>query len=68
MIIGIPKETLSGECRVGITTNTIKELIKHNFEVFIESGSGEGSFISNKDYETVDFIQKSIIEYSCANH
>ena len=53
MIIWIPKETLSGECRVGITINTIKELIKHNFEVFIESGAGEGSFTSNKDYAMI---------------
>ena len=52
MIIGVPKETLNGENRIGVTPNTIKELIKHNFEVIIESGAGKGSFINDDDYQS----------------
>ena len=53
MIIGVPKETLNGENRIGVTPNTIKELIKHSFEVIIESGAGKGSFINDNDYQSV---------------
>ena len=51
MVIGIPKETLGGENRIGVTPNTIKELIKKDFEVIIESGAGIGSFITDEDYQ-----------------
>jgi len=51
MIIGIPKEIQVEEKRIGVTPNTVKELIKQNFEVLIESDAGEGSFIGNFKYE-----------------
>ena len=51
MVIGVPKETLGGENRIGVTPNTIKELIKKDFEVIIESGAGIGSFITDEDYQ-----------------
>ena len=52
MVIGVPKETLSGENRIGVTPNTIKELIKNDFEVIIESEAGAGSFIKDNDYQS----------------
>lgn len=51
MIIGIPKEILSGENRIGITPVTVKELVKKEFEVLIESKSGSGSFIDDSSYQ-----------------
>ena len=51
MVIGVPKETLDGENRIGVTPNTIKDLIKNNFEVLIESNAGDGSFINDEAYE-----------------
>ena len=51
MVIGVPKETLGGENRIGVTPSTIKELIKKDFEVIIESGAGIGSFITDEDYQ-----------------
>tara|TARA_Y100001970_G_scaffold292475_1_gene433912 strand:- start:1720 stop:2853 length:1134 start_codon:yes stop_codon:yes gene_type:complete len=53
MIIGIPKEILGGENRIGITPNTVKELVKKDFEILIESNAGLGSFISDSDYQSV---------------
>ena len=53
MIIGIPKEILSDENRIGITPNTVKELVKKDFEILIESNAGLGSFISDSDYQSV---------------
>ena len=52
MIIGIPKETLNGENRVGVTPGTVKELVKKEFQVLIESNAGSGSFISDSDYQS----------------
>ena len=52
MVIGIPRETVDGENRVGVIPSTIKELIKHDFIVLIESNAGKGSFISDKEYES----------------
>ena len=52
MIIGVPKETLNGENRVGVTSNTVKELVKKDFTVLIESSAGSGAFINNSDYES----------------
>ena len=52
MIIGVPKETLCGENRVGVTPNTVKDLIKKKFTLLIESNAGIGSFINDSDYES----------------
>ena len=52
MIIGIPKETLNGENRVVVTPGTVKELVKKEFQVLIESNAGSGSFISDSDYQS----------------
>ena len=52
MIIGVPKETLNGENRIGITPNTVKDLIKNNFQVLIESDAGIGSFVNNESYQS----------------
>ena len=40
MVIGIPKETSTGECRVAATPKTIARFLKQGFEVWIESGAG----------------------------
>ena len=50
MLIGIPKEVLSNENRVAITTDIVKKLISANHKVYIESNAGEKSFISNDEF------------------
>ena len=50
MIIGIPKEALSGENRVAILPTDIKLLSSDNLVFKIESGAGTRSFISDDDY------------------
>ena len=52
MIIGIPKETLNGENRIGVTPHTVKDLIKNDFQVLIESNAGLGSFIDDASYQS----------------
>ena len=47
MIIGVPKELMEGENRVAAIPATVKEYIKKGMDVYIESGAGAGSFISD---------------------
>ena len=44
MIVGIPKEILSNELRVGATPKTVQRLIKQGFSVVIETGAGKITF------------------------
>jgi len=50
MIIGIPKETLPNEKRVAATPDTVEKYVKLGFEVQVQSGAGEGIFISDDEY------------------
>jgi NAD(P) transhydrogenase subunit alpha len=52
MIIGVPKEILKNEKRVAVIPSTVKEYIKKGIEVIIETNAGEGSFISDNEYES----------------
>ena len=51
MIIGVPKELQDGENRVSAIPATVKEFTKKGIDVYVESGAGDGSFISNEEYE-----------------
>jgi len=51
MKVGIPKEITADERRVAATPETVGKIIKKGFEVLVQSGAGEESFISNNDYE-----------------
>ena len=49
--IGIPKEIKDQEGRVGITPAGVHELVDAGHTVTVEAGAGEGSGISDRDYE-----------------
>ena len=51
MIIGVPTEIKSDEFRVAITPAGVRELVGHGHRVVIQSEAGEGSSISNAEYE-----------------
>ncbi len=51
MRIGVPKEIMDQEGRVGITPGGVQELSDADHTVIIQSGAGEGSGISDRDYE-----------------
>lgn len=53
MIIGAPKETKLRENRVSLTPQVCKELIDKGFSILIQEGAGEGSSISNEEYESI---------------
>ena len=47
----IPKERRAGETRVAATPETVKRLIKDGFDLWIEAGAGEDSFLPDQAYE-----------------
>ncbi len=53
MRIGIPKENLKEEKRVGIAPAGVDSLVRAGHSVFFERGAGEGSQFSDEDYSQV---------------
>ncbi|MDX1991666.1 MAG: alanine dehydrogenase [bacterium] len=51
MIIGIPKEIKTDEHRIALPPNSVRELIAHGHEVFVETGAGLGSAFTDAEYE-----------------
>jgi alanine dehydrogenase len=51
MMVGVPAETKPDEYRVAITPAGVRELVEHGHELLIQSGAGEGSSISDADFE-----------------
>ncbi len=50
LFIGIPKETSFQEKRVCLTPDAVSALVNHEHRVLIESGAGNNSKFSDKDY------------------
>ncbi len=50
MDIGIPREVIRHEHRVGLTPQGVRGLVAHGHRVFIETGAGDGSRHGDKDY------------------
>ncbi len=51
MIVGVPAEVKDGEHRVALTPDGVRELRAHGHEVLVERGAGEGSSITDAEYE-----------------
>ena len=51
MRVGVPTETKADEYRVAITPAGVRELVERGHEVLIQRGAGEGSSISDADFE-----------------
>ena len=53
MNIGVPKEIKNNEFRVAITPAGVREFVNNGHSVFIESGAGLGSAITDEDFKKV---------------
>ncbi|MEC9455304.1 MAG: alanine dehydrogenase [Candidatus Neomarinimicrobiota bacterium] len=53
MKIGVPKEIISQEYRVGINPKTAQSLVESSHEVFVESNAGIHSGYNDSDYQQV---------------
>ncbi|GAB4257676.1 MAG: alanine dehydrogenase [Deferrisomatales bacterium] len=51
MVIGVPKEIKNNEYRVGVVPSGVEELARDGHTVLIESGAGEGTGISDEEFE-----------------
>lgn len=49
--IGIPREILRQEKRVGLTPDSVQLLVNNGHKVILEKGAGEGANYSDSDYE-----------------
>ena len=53
MIIGVPKEIKISENRVGLTEAGVKQLVVEGHQVLVQENAGQGSWITNEEYEAV---------------
>lgn len=53
LIIGIPKEIMTGEARVAATPETVKKFVADGMTVLVENGAGEGSHYYDNQYSEV---------------
>ncbi|MFL5779967.1 MAG: alanine dehydrogenase [Thermoleophilaceae bacterium] len=51
MRVGVPTEIKPDEYRVAITRAGVRELTSHGHEVIVQAGAGDGSLISDAEYE-----------------
>lgn len=51
MRVGVPKEIKNHEYRVGLTPDSVHEMVAHGHEVYVEAQAGEGIGASDADYE-----------------
>ena len=51
MKVGVPTEIKQDEYRVALTAAGARELAEHGHEVLVQKGAGEGSSISDSEYE-----------------
>ena len=50
MIVGVPLELKTGESRVAMTPDGVRELVAHGHHVLVEAGAGEASSIADADF------------------
>ena len=53
MRIGVPTEIKKQESRVGLTPESVGDLVDAGHEVFVQTGAGLGSGLSDEEYESV---------------
>ena len=56
MKIGVPKEVKNNEYRVGLTPESVSELVKNNHEVFIQKNAGAEIGFHNEQYRKVGAV------------
>ncbi len=63
MKLGVLKESKEREKRVALTPDVVKQLVKKEFEVVIESGAGLTSSFSDEDYKSAgaDIADKKVV-------
>ena len=50
LVVGVPKESLQGEARVGLTPTHVAKLTKQGAKIQVQAGAGLGSGFSDASY------------------
>src|SRR5690348_9004902 len=50
--VGVPREIKADEYRIAMTPAGVREMVEHGHEVLIEAGAGEGSALSDAEFES----------------
>ena len=50
MLIGVPREIKNHEYRVGLTPDSVRELVHHGHQILVERGAGDGASMPDADY------------------
>lgn len=50
MLLGVPKEIKSDECRVGLTPGSVREVTHHGHQVVVESNAGTAIGLEDENY------------------
>ncbi len=50
MLIGVPSEIKAQESRVGLTPESVQQLVNHGHQVLVEDQAGYGAGFENSDY------------------
>ena len=53
MLVGVPKEIMDSEYRVGLVPSTVRELTRNGHHVLVETSAGLGAGLSDADYRAV---------------
>src|SRR6516162_1259335 len=53
MVIGVPREVKDHETRVGLVPSAAAALVEAGHTVIVQSTAGEGSSLSDEEYESV---------------
>ena len=53
MLIGVPSEIKAQESRVGLTPESVQQLVNYGHQVLVEDHAGYGAGFENSDYENV---------------
>ena len=61
MLLGIPKEIKNHEYRVGLTPESVAEVVRNGHEVIVETNAGVGIGAEDEDYRAVgaEIVQKA---------
>lgn len=52
LVVGVPRETMSGERRVALTPDVVRKLARTGFRILVEHGAGESASFLDTMYET----------------
>lgn len=67
MKLAVAKETIEGEKRVALIPESVKKLIGKGFQIQVEKGAGEGSFIADQEYVDVGATLCSTADFQNAD-